>query len=197
MATLTLPAAPASVASPRRHRWSVEQYEQMATAGILREDDQVELLEGEIVDKMAIGDPHCFVVKTLNALFSERLRGRAVVSVQDPIKLPWSVPEPDVALVQPPLARYRARKPMPQDLFLVIEVADSSLEEDLGRKARLYAAAGIAEYWVFDLPGGCVRVHDGPLEDGTWTTVEEKRPGAALAPAAFPDAAVDLGELLS
>ncbi len=194
MAALTAPLPE----SPRpRFRLSVERYERMVAAGILDENDRVELLDGEIVEKMAIGPLHCSRLNRLTKAFYAGLADRAAIRVQDPVRLPGSVPEPDLALAKPRADDYAKSLPTQADLLLVVEVADSSLEEDRGFKSRLYAAAGVPEYWVVDLPGGCVWVCRGPQPDGAWATVEAQRPGAALAPLAFPELALDLAALLT
>ena len=197
-ATLAPPKiAPPPTAVPRRgYRFPVDDYERMVEIGVLGPQHRVELLDGEVVEKMSIGKRHMRCVKWSNRCWMRALGDRAIVSVQNPLRLPSSMPEPDLALLKFRADCYAERIPEPADCLLVIEIADTSAEDDLGRKAALYAAAGIVEYWVVDLPRGIVHVHLGPQADGTWTSVEQVRTGR-LAPQAFPDAALEVAELLN
>jgi len=124
-----------------RHRFTVEEYHRMGQAGILSEDDRVELIEGEIVEMAPVGSRHAACVKRLNALLSRRAGGRALVSVQDPIRLgEHSEPQPDLALLKPREDFYAAAHPGPEDVLLVIEVAETSLEYD--REVKLPSTLG-------------------------------------------------------
>jgi len=169
-----------------RHRFSVDEYEQMIERGILTEDDRVELIRGEIIDKMSIGDEHAACVKRLNRLSSRMLGDRAVVSIQDPIRLADSAPEPDVALAKPRDDFYASGKPRAADVLLVIEVADTSLDADREVKRPLYAENGIAEYWIVNLGEACIEVHRQPRPDGTYQEVRTLRRGQTLDVAALP-----------
>jgi Uma2 family endonuclease len=133
---------------PTRRRFTVDEYYCMAEAGILHEDDRVELIEGDIIAMAAIGNRHMSCVKRLNRLFNERLGRRVVVSVQDPIRLSRRTePQPDVALLRPRDDFYAPGHPGPDDVLLVVEVVDTSLPYDR-RKLRLYARAGIPCVWL-------------------------------------------------
>ena len=120
-----------------RHRFSVEDYEQMIDTGILREEDRVELIRGEIIDKMAIGDSHAASVKQLNRRFGRIFGDSVMVGVQDPIRLLDSEPEPDISLLVPRDDFYESGKPRAVDILLLIEVADTSLEFDRESKPAL------------------------------------------------------------
>lgn len=156
------------LASPSRHRFSVEEYDEMIARAILEENDRVELIRGEIIDKMTIGDLHAGCVKRLNALLHALSRGRWIVSVQDPIALKDSKPEPDLALLRSRDDYYARSTPEADDTLLLIEVADSSLDFDRVDKLALYAEAGIAEYWIVNLIDECIEVHRQPKSDGTY-----------------------------
>src|SRR5262245_37141744 len=111
-----------------RRLFTVDEYYQMAQAGILHEDDRVELIEGEIIETAAIGSRHAACVDRLNQLFSGRVAGRAIVRVQNPIRLSQrSEPQPDLALLRPRADFYATGHPGPQDVLLVVEVADTSV----------------------------------------------------------------------
>ena len=128
------------------HRFSVTDYCILHESGILQEDDRVELIHGDIIDMAPTGSRHLAAVNVLNSLFSEKLGRRAVVSVQNPIRLnDESMPQPDIALLIPRNDKYRGGVPSPADILLVVEVAESSLRYDRIRKQRLYALAGISE----------------------------------------------------
>jgi Uma2 family endonuclease len=146
-----------------RRPFTVTEFERMAEVGILTEDDRVELLDGDIVTMSPIGRHHAACVKRLNAALSRLFRRRAIVSVQDPVRLSdFSVPQPDIALLEPREDFYASAHPAPQDILLIIEVADSTLALDLGTKLPLYARAGIAEAWLIDLGSGVVSIFTEP-----------------------------------
>lgn len=168
----------------------------MGEVGILREDDRVELVLGEIVQMAPIGQPHALCVATLVQLFARRLGDRAVVWPQNPIAIvPDSEPQPDVALLAPPGTRYRLTRPRPDDVLLLVEVADASIDYDRRVKGPLYASAGIREYWIVDLEGGAIEVHREPRSGG-YARVSRVERGAALAPEAFPGVRLTAAEIL-
>ncbi|RMG67588.1 MAG: Uma2 family endonuclease [Bacteroidetes bacterium] len=142
---------------------TVAEYHRMAEAGIIKADEQVELLAGTILPMSPIGTRHTTCVKRTNRLFSMIVGEKAIVSVHDPILLSdTSEPEPDVALLAPPLEQYAHRHPGPEDVFLVVEVADSSLQKDRKLKLPLYAEAGIPEVWLVDLEADQIEVYSEP-----------------------------------
>lgn len=135
-----------------RYRFSVADYHKMAEAGILREDERVELIRGEIINKAKISSQHAAGVTRISSLFHPVLRGKYILSVQNPINIgTHSEPEPDLAICQWSDDYYALRHPIENEVLLVIEVADSTLEYDLTVKKTLYAEAGIPEYWVVDV----------------------------------------------
>lgn len=149
-----------------RHRFSAEDFHRLHEAGILPEDARVELVEGEIVEMSPIGKRHAYVLNTLVDLLSP-LRGRAVLSVQNPLALPPDTEVyPDLVLLRPPRTAYRDRLPEAQDALLVVEVADTSLDYDLNVKVPLYAKAGVPEVWVVDLARDRVHVFRKPAGEG-------------------------------
>jgi Uma2 family endonuclease len=177
-------------------RISVADYERMITAGILTEDHKVELIRGEILAKMAIGDPHIAAVNRLTRLFIRAVGGTAIVSVQNPIMLADSEPEPDVSLLRPKADDYASGKPQPADVLLVIEVADSSLDRDRNVKGPLYAENGITEYWIVNLIDRCLEVHRQPRPDGTYGDFRTLRPGDTTDVAALPGVSVAVADIL-
>lgn len=172
-------------------RLSIEQYDQMIADGVFERRisrDRVELIDGELRQMSPIGPPHEDVVDLLNEWsFRVLPRGTARIRTQSSIGLPGliSVPEPDVAWVRK--ARYSRRRPTADDILLIVEVADSSLRYDRGEKADMYAASGIADYWVVDIPGQAVHVYRKP-QSGKYASCETFRAGAEISPLEIPTA---------
>lgn len=147
-------------------RFTVDEYHRMGEAGILTEDDRVELLDGRIVEMSPIGPRHAGCVKQLNRLLSLAAGPRGLLSVQDPLVLgSFEAPQPDLAVLRPRPDAYRSAHPQAEDVLLIVEVADSSGETDRRVKLRLYAVAGIPEVWLVDLPGDRIEVCREPRGD--------------------------------
>jgi Uma2 family endonuclease len=146
-------AAPVPLVAGLRpvRRFSVDEYHRMIEAGILTENDRVELVDGWIVEMSPIGPPHTTCVSLIFAALQEILPAGWSVRTQSPITLMMGEPEPDVTVMRGGLRDYSDHHPTGGDVSLVVEVADTSLEFDRGQKKRLYAAAGIAEYWILNL----------------------------------------------
>jgi len=171
---------------PRR-LFTVEEYHRMAEVGIFHPDERVELIEGEIVQMSPIGPRHAGCVINANRLFITRLGDRAVVSPQNPVVIqPRSEPQPDLLLLRPRAVSYSRAHPIPEDVLLAVEVADTTVRFDRLVKARLYARAGIAEFWLFLTTGGTVEVYRAPGSDG-YTSVTPRGSGQVVSPLAFPD----------
>jgi len=179
------------------HRFTADEYAQMVRAGILTKDDRVELIEGEIIEMSPIGPKHAACVRRLQSLLTAAVGKRALVSIQSPVRLDdRSQPEPDVALLRPRDDCYSSAHPVPADVLLVVEVADTTQEMDRDVKLPLYARAGIVEAWLVDLKGGHVAVCRQPGPDG-YGDVRRAARGERVAPAAFPDADVPVDQLLA
>src|SRR3712207_3329118 len=150
-----------SPAEIKRHRFDVEEYHRMLEAGVLTEDDRVELIGGEIVDMTPIGWRHVACVNRLNMLLAAFAAGKGyTVSVQNPLRLAGDAePQPDLALIK---ERPRREVPTPEDVLLVVEVAEASLTYDREIKLPLYARAGIPEVWLVDLPHRKIEVRIDP-----------------------------------
>jgi Uma2 family endonuclease len=170
-----------------RRRFTVDEYYRMAEAGILHEDDRVELIEGEIVEMAPIGSNHASHVDPLAQLLFERIGRRAIVRIQSPIHLgEYSEPQPDVTILRSRSDFYVSAHPSPADILLVVEVADTSVEYDRGVKIPLYARAGIREYWIVDLAGESIEVYRDPSPEG-YRQARQLRRSERIAPEAFPD----------
>lgn len=140
--------------------------------------------------------PHAGTVKELNGVFSELAGARAVLSVQDPVVLDeFSEPQPDFMLLKPPRATYRRRHPHPDDVLLLVEVADSSGPFDRNVKVPLYAGAGILEYWIVDVSGGLVEVYRSPSGDRCGS-VEKLTPGQEARVLALSDIKLSVSAIL-
>lgn len=174
---------------------SCEEYRAMYEAGILGEEDKIELLNGELILMSPVGSQHGSIVKRLNALFNKMLEGRAIVSVQDPILIPpHSEPEPDLALLRIKDDFYEKEHPSPGDIFIVIEVADTTLEKDRVVKSNIYAKAGIPEYWIVNLPDNRLEVYT-QIEEGQYQKVSVFAPGEKVNLSAL-ELEINLSEIL-
>lgn len=171
----------------KNFRFTISQYHQMSEAGILSENDKVELINGEIIEMSPIGRRHAACVDRINRLFSNILGIKVIVRVQNPILLNnLSEPEPDIALLKPRTDFYESGHPQPQDIFLLIEVADSSIEYDRDVKIPLYASSGITEVWLVDIYQQVITVYRYPTEHG-YRDIQTLSRGEKLSISAFPE----------
>ncbi|MCG6942455.1 MAG: Uma2 family endonuclease [Thiohalocapsa sp.] len=178
-----------------RYRFSVEEYLRMGEAGILTEDDRVELIDGEIIDMPPIGIPHSGAVNRVANLFSRLLGDQVILSVQNPIRIgDFSLPQPDIALLRPRDDFYASAYPVPNDILLLVEVAESSVRYDREKKLPLYAAAGVQESWLVDIPAGKLSMYREPSAEG-YQTVAEANDLSQVTVAALPGYRIDLGGL--
>ncbi len=177
------------------HRFTVKQYDQMIAAGVFHEDDRLELLGGEIIEMSPTGMFHAACVKRLNQVFSQQLGAKAIVGVQDPIHLDrHSEPEPDVVLLNPRPDFYMQGHPEPEDVFLVVEVAETSLAYDREVKLPLYARAGIMEVWIVDVGQSTLEVYRQPVVDKYTETIRLVS-GDSISPQAFPDLTIQVEQI--
>jgi Uma2 family endonuclease len=166
------------------------EYDRMVELGLFG-DERVELIQGVLVKMSPPYAPHASTLQKLNQLLVARLQGRLGLRIQSPLALAEdSEPEPDAAVV--PLGDYETDHPT--TALLVVEVADSSLQKDRG-KAALYASAGIGEYWIVNLAARTIEVYTSP-EGDRYAEVRTLRVGDALRPAALPDVAIQVAEIL-
>jgi len=182
---------------PDRYRWSVAECTRMAEEGRLV--GRYEILDGEVVSKTGQKPSHYLSISLL-ALWANRTFGDHFVRVQGPIALPapdneYSEPEPDVAVTREATTTYADHHPGPDDLLLVVEVSDTTLRSDLMVKARLYARAGITEYWVLDLNARQLYLHRDPL-NGEYTMVTVHAENETVALIGSPDAPIEVMSLL-
>ncbi len=178
-----------------KYRFTVDDYHRMGEAGILTEDDRVELLDGEIVAMAPIGDRHAGEVGQLSSIFTRLLGEQVIVWVQNPIILgPHWEPQPDICLLRPRPDFYKTGKPHAEDVLLVIEVADTTLEMDRQVKIPKYGRVELPEAWILDINDPGLLVFREPYEDG-YRSVERISPGDSIAPLAFPNHFVAIADL--
>lgn len=179
----------------RRRLFNVDEYYAMVEAGILAEDDRVELLDGEIIAMAPIGSRHASCVDRLSEMLFEKLGRRATLRVQGPLRLDSSTePQPDLLLLK--RLDYSEGHPEPEDVLLLIEVSDTTAGFDRNQKLLLYARSGIREVWIVDLPAQSVTIYSQPtgLEYGSSRVVGREE---CLAPAAFGDVVLPVDQVLA
>ncbi len=179
--------------APARHKLDVAAFYRMAEVGIIGEHDRIELIAGDLIDLAPIGDEHADAVDWLTECLVLASHGRAVTSVQNPLRLDSrNQPQPDLTLYRRGAKQSTQRGPA--DALLVVEVADSSLGYDTTTKRNLYASFGIPEYWVVDVTAKRIVVHRQPGPNG-YAEVTTLTTGTSLTIAAAPDIVVDLDRI--
>lgn len=182
---------------PVPRRFTVTDYYRMAKAGILKECDRVELIEGEVVQMPPIGDRHALSVNEVNYVFTARLLGNATVSVQNPVRLStYSEPVPDIAIIAGQPRDYAGRHPGPEDVLLIIEVALTTLSYDRRRKLPLYAQVGIPETWIVNLRARRLEIYREPV-DGRYTQTTVLGPEEMATPVRLPAVQVNVRDILA
>ena len=167
----------------KRYHFNVAEFYRMADAGILTEDDRVELIEGEIIEMSPIGSRHASCVATLTEQLVEKMGDEAFVWAQNPVRLnDFSEPQPDVSLLRRRDDRYRQSHPTPDDVLLLVEVSDTTAAYDKRVKIPLYARAGIIEVWVIDLTQEKIEVYARPV-GGSYQQFAEFERGESVASA--------------
>jgi Uma2 family endonuclease len=192
MPNLMLAVEPATV-----KRLTVQDYHRMGEMGILASDERTELLNGQIAIVASKGTPHVLTLRLLSRALDALLENQPFfVSTQDPIQLDdWSEPEPDLAIVRGTVLDYAECHPRPSDIELVVEVADSTLKQDCEIKDKLYAQAGIADYWVLDLKNRQLHVFRNPTPTGYTNHLILTEPNL-IAPLPFPSLTLSLTAIL-
>jgi Uma2 family endonuclease len=180
----------------KRRLFTVDDYYRMAEAGILKPEDRVELIEGEIVEMSPIGNRHAGCVNRATDLFTFLFRGKAIVTVQNPARLnKYNEPQPDLILAKPRADYYASKHPTGEDIFLMVEIADTTLRKDRNIKLPIYARLGVPEVWIGDLQ------HDQLLvfrdaEGGSYKTSLTLHRGESVSVAAFPKISFKVEDLL-
>ena len=195
MAACGIAPEQARAGADTRLRFSVDEYLALGAAGILAKEERVELLDGEIIQMAPIGNRHLNSVDWVAHLLRPAIGDRAMVRVQGSIQLDEaSMPEPDIAVIR--LRSINDIGPtLPSDVYFLVEVADSSLEFDLGEKLARYAAAGIPEVWVANLRAGELVVNTEP-EGTAYANVRVVSLDGTVSPRAFPDVALAVADFI-
>lgn len=180
---------------PVRLQFSVDEYYKMIELGMLKDYEKAEIIEGELIKKMTVGDRHAAIVNILNRLFSRNLSVDILVSVQNPIRISdFNEPEPDIVLAD--LTKYDGKRhPRPAEVLLLIEVSDSTVKYDRDVKLPLYAEAEIAEAWIVNLPNEIIEVHTKP-QFGLYRLTEIYKAGDTIKSAAVPNLQIEAAKIL-
>ena len=202
MTATVLAPAPAPAASPARQEpeptrrlFTVDEVLAMDRAGIFHPEERIELLDGEIIVMPPIKEPHADGTDRLDESLKENLRRRARVRVQGPVRInDYSLLEPDIAVLHL-RDDYHLEHPSPADVFLLIEVADSSLQMDREVKLARYAAAGIPEVWIVNVRARQVEAYADPV-DGTYRSRRVVTADGSISPLAFPDVSLAVADFL-
>lgn len=183
-------------AQPARKLITTTEYHQMIEAGILGEDDRIELIDGEFSKLSPISPRHAAIVCRLNEILNNQFRDTAIVSVQNPVELSqYSEPEPDITLLKRRADYYAESHPSPSDVLVVIEVADTSLQKDRDLKLPAYARAGIAEVWLIDLHNDRIEIHSQP-GGGIYQEVRIVLRGQPVVSKAIPQLQLNADDIL-
>ena len=194
--TVPVTVDPAAALTREKRKFTVAEYYRMAEVGILGRDEWIELIEGEIIVMAPMGERHANGVRRIDRVLHRALGDAAIISVQCPLRLDdYSEPEPDVALLRLREDEYLDSHPGPADVLVVMEVSDSTLDFDREVKSKRYAAAGIQELWVMNLPGDCIDRLDQPGPAGYARHTIFRR-GEKISPATLPDLAFAVADLL-
>lgn len=180
-----------------RKKFTVHQYHQMIETGILTDRDRVELFKGEIIEMSPVGRRHAACVDRLTELFILRLASKAIVRTQNPIRLSDdSEPQPDLAILRRRDDFYAAGHPQPQDIFLVVEVADTTIDFDREIKIPTYAQEGISEVWLIDLNAQVIEVFQTPTVQG-YQNIQRFQSGQILTTPNFSEIQISVDEILN
>ncbi|MEL6552182.1 MAG: Uma2 family endonuclease [Cyanobacteria bacterium J06621_11] len=182
--------SPSELSSPPANlkRWTVEEYHRLSELGLLTPGERTELIAGQIIIMVSKGTPHVTSLRLLALQFDEFLRDKPFfASAQDPIQLDkFSEPESDLVIVQGNILTYADHHPQPEDIQLVVEVADSTLQQDCNVKDKAYAQANIAEYWVLDVKHQRLHVFQKPTATGYGSHVILQK-DSQVSPLSFPE----------
>ena len=181
----------ATVLQPELRKFSIAEYYKLAETGVLAPSERVELLNGQIIRMAPIGETHRTIVDKLNYIFVDKPKKRYQVSIDQPIRIEnFNETQPDVVLYKRGVEN---RHPTPEDIYLVIEVADTTLDYDSGVKLQAYEKGGITEYWIIDVAKKAVNIYKLPAQKRKYTP--ETHTDGIIAPHAFPDVTVVLEDI--
>ena len=180
-----------------RKKFRASETRKMMEVGILPEESGWELINGEIIHRMTIGSKHAGTIKKLNRILTNLVGEQAIVSVQDPVHLDeYNEPEPDIALLKTREDFYTESHPLPEDVLLLVEVSDSTIEFDRTVKKTLYAAAEIAEFWLVNLRENTIEVYSQP-KNGTYRLARILEKGEAVKSDSVKNLSIEIEEILA
>lgn len=181
---------------PRRLRFSVDEYYKMIELGMLKDCEKAEIIEGELIQKMPIGDRHAFVVNALTRFFIKNVSDEVLVSIQNPVRISdYDEPEPDITLAD--LTKYDGKRhPRPAEVILIVEVSDTTLKYDRDTKLTLYAEAEIPEVWIVNLKNEIIEVHQKP-SIGIYQLAQIFKCGEILQSESLPNLKLEVDKILS
>ncbi|HIK29829.1 MAG TPA: Uma2 family endonuclease [Oscillatoriales cyanobacterium M4454_W2019_049] len=194
--TLSNPPTPLTLEPASLKRWTVRDYHKMSETGLLDPHERTELIAGQITLMAAKGTLHVTSLYLLVNTLRDKLGNSVLIRTQDPIQLDdLSEPEPDLAIVRGTVLDYATEHPRPSDVYLIVEVADRTLKYDCETKDKLYALAGILDYWVLDVKNRQLHIFRDPTPTGYTSHLILAEPNRA-APLAFPDCEIILTSIL-
>lgn len=181
---------------PVQLRFTVDQYYKMIELGMLKDYEKAEIIEGELIKKMTVGDKYAFVVDNLTRFFIKNVSDKVLVRVQNPVRLTeYNEPEPDITLAD--LRKFDGRRhPRPAEIILLIEVSDSTLKYDRDKKLPLYAEAEIPEVWIVNLANEIVEVHTKPSVE-LYQLVKIFKRGETIETETLPNLFLKVDDILS
>ncbi|EDN67454.1 Protein of unknown function DUF820 [Beggiatoa sp. PS] len=181
---------------PCNHRFTVEDWHKMGEMGLFSPEIRTELIEGEIIDMGPIGSLHAGCVNRLNYFVNRQVTNSEIVSVQNPIILSnSSEPQPDLMVLRYESSFYQNKHPTPEDVLLLIEVSDSTLNHDRNVKKPLYAHYGIIEYWIVNLNDDCIEVYLNPQAQD-YILIHIMRRGKIILPSQLSHISVAVSDIL-
>jgi Uma2 family endonuclease len=176
-------------------RFTVDDYYKMIELGILKDYEKAEIIEGELIKKMPIGDRHAAAVDFLNRFFIKSVSDDVLVRIQNPARLSdYNEPEPDIVLTD--LNKYNGRRhPRPAEIILIVEVSDSTLKYDRDTKLSLYAEAEIYEVWIVNLQNDIIEVHQNP-SNGIYQLAKIFKRGEKVQSQVLPNLTLEVDKIL-
>ena len=180
---------------PRRLRFSVDEYYKMIELGMLKDYEKAEIIEGELIQKMTIGDRHAAIVNVLNRFFVKNVSDEVLVSIQNPLRLSdYNEPEPDIVLAD--LTKFDGKRhPRPEETLLIVEVSDTTLKYDRDTKLALYAEAEIPEVWIVNIPNEIIEVHQKP-GSGIYQLTQIYKQGESVKSSVLPNLEIEVDKIL-
>ena len=175
---------------------TVEEYHKMGETGIISTDEEVELIEGKVIEKPMKGTSHEAAITRAERALRNRLGTRVLLRLQSAVRLSdRSEPEPDIAVVYPDPMDYEDHHPTPPEIYLIVEIADTTLKRDTEFKAKVYAKAGINDYWVLDITNRQLYAFREPTASG-YQNQQILSDDATISPVAFPNVTINVSEML-